>query len=331
MAELSTRERNPYYTCFPWGWYGVHYSDELAVGEVKPLHYFDRPLVLWRDAEGGAHLMDAFCPHLGAHLGHGGRVEGLHLVCPFHHWHWDGAGRNACVPYGPRPHPKARVGVYPTVERNGLVLCWYHPGGAPPSFEIPEVPEYYDDGYSDYHKASWTIRTTWQETAENGPDFVHLRSVHGTPVLPELESYECDGVVASMRAKVTYHSPKGDTAGRIDTDSYGPGFSTARFRGIIDLCMVDWCVPIDYERIENHKGYLVSRKDGERKVETVGRALVRELVHQMDQDIAIFEKKIFVPRPALVEGDGPIMKFRRWAAQFYEPSAEGRRPRPAGG
>jgi len=29
-------------------------------------------LVLWRDMAGDFHLQDAYCPHLGAHLAHGG-------------------------------------------------------------------------------------------------------------------------------------------------------------------------------------------------------------------------------------------------------------------
>jgi len=33
---------------FPFGWFAVSYSDELAVGEVKPVRYFARDLVLWR-------------------------------------------------------------------------------------------------------------------------------------------------------------------------------------------------------------------------------------------------------------------------------------------
>ncbi|MCB1004552.1 MAG: Rieske 2Fe-2S domain-containing protein, partial [Acidimicrobiales bacterium] len=60
----------------PYSWYQVAWSDELPVGGVRPLYYFATDLVLWRDDDGTAHLQDAICPHLGAHLGHGGHVEG---------------------------------------------------------------------------------------------------------------------------------------------------------------------------------------------------------------------------------------------------------------
>ena len=40
-----------------------------------PLYYFGRDLVLFRGADGAPRVLDAYCPHLGAHLAVGGRVE----------------------------------------------------------------------------------------------------------------------------------------------------------------------------------------------------------------------------------------------------------------
>ena len=54
----------------PVGWYCVSYSDELAIGEVRNVHYFDRDMVLFRTESGAVGLVDPACPHLGAHLGH---------------------------------------------------------------------------------------------------------------------------------------------------------------------------------------------------------------------------------------------------------------------
>ena len=36
------------------------------------------------------------------------------------------------------------------------------------------------------------------------------------------------------------------------------------------------------------------------------------------QDIAIWEHKVFVERPVLCDGDGPVMKLRKWYSQFFE-------------
>src|SRR5471032_2315518 len=74
----------------PFGWYQVAFPSDLAPGEVTAAEYWDRELVLWRDTAGTFHLQDAFCPHLGAHLAYGGRVDGDLLTCPFHGWKFDG-------------------------------------------------------------------------------------------------------------------------------------------------------------------------------------------------------------------------------------------------
>ena len=50
---------------------------------------------------------------------------------------------------------------------------------------------------------------------------------------------------------------------------------------------------------------------------TVGKAFIAEVDRQLAQDIPIWENKIYVHPPLLVDGDGPIGIFRRWTKQFY--------------
>ena len=92
----------------PFGWFGVGYSDELAVGEVRAVHYFARDLVLFRNDEGEVGLLDAYCPHLGAHLGHGGTVEGNSIRCPFHAWAFRPNGFCSSIPYAKAFPPRAK-------------------------------------------------------------------------------------------------------------------------------------------------------------------------------------------------------------------------------
>ena len=78
---------------YPNGWFQIAYSDELAPGAAKPVRYFGKDLVLFRTEAGEAKLLDAHCPHLGAHLAVGGRVEGDCIRCPFHGWSYEHSGR----------------------------------------------------------------------------------------------------------------------------------------------------------------------------------------------------------------------------------------------
>ena len=83
MAEVTNRapiaDRNLDMP-FAYGWYPAMLSSDLAVGEVKPLRYFSTDLVIWRGEDGNVRMLDAYCRHLGAHMGYGGRVEGNNLV-----------------------------------------------------------------------------------------------------------------------------------------------------------------------------------------------------------------------------------------------------------
>lgn len=321
-TQLTPQERFPYYTTFPFSWYFACYTDDLAPGEVKPARYLARDLVLWRGQDGKPHVMDAYCPHLGANIALGGRVENNNIVCPYHWWEYDENGANVHIPYSNRTNRKARLRSYPTMDCNGFVMFWYHPDPAcPPLWDQPEFPEYFTDEWSDFHKANWKVRCPWQELAENGPDYIHLKTVHGAATVPELEQLTYSGYTSSLRSKVDFDTPRGPQPGRIDTDSWGPGFAVARFSGIIDTVFMGATTPIDWDYTLSVKGYKVKKLGTSAqdlaKTKRMGDALIADLRKQMREDNIIFDNKIHVDSPALIDGDGPIMAFRRWAEQFY--------------
>lgn len=84
---------------YPDGWFLLLESKQLGLGEVVPLRYFGRDLVAFRTASGRAVVADAHCPHMGAHIGYGGTVEGEAVRCPFHNWRFDVDGRCDDVPW----------------------------------------------------------------------------------------------------------------------------------------------------------------------------------------------------------------------------------------
>ena len=127
---------------FPNCWFQVAYSDELEPNAVMPLQYFGKDLVLFRGEDGKARVLDAFCPHLGAHLGYGGLVRENTIRCPFHAWRFDGEGRCVDVPYANKIPPLAKLDAWPVCEVNGLIVVWHHMEGRPPAFELPVLPEY---------------------------------------------------------------------------------------------------------------------------------------------------------------------------------------------
>ena len=106
----------------PFGWFKVAMPDEVGPEAIVTKRYFGTELVVWRTADGDLVCQEAYCGHLGAHLGVGGKVEGDCIRCPFHGWTWDGDGNCASVPYSDKVNRKARVRPYPLVERNGRLV-----------------------------------------------------------------------------------------------------------------------------------------------------------------------------------------------------------------
>ena len=128
---------------FTWkvtGWFMVGWSAEFPASEVRPLRYFGEDLVAYRDESGGLHVLSGHCRHLGAHIGHGGKVVGDCVEYPFHGWRWGPDGTNRYIPYQPdRPNKALRLRVYPVREQYGCVFVWHQPDGKEPQWEMPDL------------------------------------------------------------------------------------------------------------------------------------------------------------------------------------------------
>jgi 3-ketosteroid 9alpha-monooxygenase subunit A len=304
---------------YPTGWFQVAYSHELEPKGVKPLTYFGRDLVLFRTETGAAQLLDAHCPHLGAHLGHGGKVAGDCIECPFHAWKFDGTGACRDIPYAKKIPPKARLAPWPLCERNGMIMAWYHPAGEPPQWEVPRVPEYGADDWTEYQCAEWTIRTHNQEMAENSCDSAHFFYLHGTAEMPTSHA-EVDRHILRTRSTTAMKTPQGRVNGIVEAILYGFGFTTTRFTGLVETLLVSSATTVDDDYVHLRFSFTVKKQVNEGVTSTVGAAFQREIRRQLEQDIPIWENKLYVDPPLLVDGDGPIGVFRKWAKQFYIPS-----------
>ena len=82
---------------YPEGWYVIGRSVDFRA-RPKFVQCLDNQWVVFRDSSGRAHVLDAYCPHLGANLADG-RVHDDCIECPFHGWKMRGDGG---VVVGPR-------------------------------------------------------------------------------------------------------------------------------------------------------------------------------------------------------------------------------------
>lgn len=311
----------------PFGWYAVAYSSELKSGEVKPLQYFGRELVLFRTESGEAKVLDAYCPHLGAHLGHGGLVKGESISCPFHGWQFDGAGFCTEIAYAKRMPAKVdgkqSIGAYPVKETNQMIWAWYHPKGAEPSFELETFEEFHSPDWTDMDTFDWKINTIIQETGENAADIAHFVTVHGTMDMPEgvvtLDGHRRCTIMDSQPPAVDDQGNVSEDEGedaRLESRSIGPGQTYQKISRMFDTVLMGTITPIDDQNL--HLRFSFSMPKEQTELHTLyAHGLRDEIVRQVEQDIPIWEHKTYLESPILCDGDGPIAKYRKWFQQFY--------------
>ncbi len=332
-ANLDAARLASYPAGYPAGW--VALLPESEIGEApQSVYVAGKALVVFRGASGTLSVLDAFCPHLGAHLGVG-RVCGETLECRFHGWRFSGDGSVVDVPYGRRS--PARVASYPVASFYGMACAYLGHGtrsDAPP-YALGRH-EGIDRGEFTFRGAfdAGEVRTHLLEFAENSADVQHFGFLHRefrvpwtrTPVplvglehsatwsIDEAEPHVCWFV---NDASVTFRGRKVEgRGGRARVRIDGPA-TVVRFE--IDLGSRGTVVLFQFhspkEPLVQHVRF---RWFAEKRVpDGLARFVVGHWISQWEQDLEVWETKAYEPQPSLVAQDGPLVGLRRWYAQFY--------------
>jgi hypothetical protein len=265
------------------GWARVALSEDLDLRGSQELRYFGRDLRLLRTASGEPRVFEAACPR--ALLDQAGQPG----ACQRHGW--------------------------PASERNGFVFVWYHGEGLPPDCAVPELPEHTDPSWSPYTRLRWTIRSRGYDMGENTVDDVHFHYLHGAASLPKTDAGDLMGT-KSVNARMKMKSPLGGEVDASIENTSVPGMGIVHLRGICDTLIVITSAPIDGDYVDQMFSYK-QRTGGDSKLERIGRAFLRDLEKQMNEDIVCFEHKRYWVRPLLVDDDGAIADYRRRARKNY--------------
>lgn len=321
-----------YPPAFPNGWFNLCSSDAVKKGQVIEAHAFGHKFAVYRGEDGVVGVLDLYCPHLNANLADG-CVKGNRLVCPFHGWEFEQDGRCTHIPYTENEIPeKAKTKSWTIQENWGLILVWYHGEGEEPSWNtdgyLPELEEFNYHGFT-----SDILRIHLQDFAENGADYAHFNFVHNLVTIPFTKNF----VHLKHKTEITFGKDDEkhmawfrDTAmlaknktGEIIKNAggdavvtyFGPGFLVFKLNSRLakDVMILKTFTPLGplKLRMDDH----VYAPRGTNKMAL--KYILRESSAQFHDDILIWEKKSYVKNPILVQGDGPIMKMRRWYKQFY--------------
>ena len=237
---------------FARGWYIVGGSEEFPKGETVALRYFGKDLVAFRTEQEKIVILDAYCPHLGAHLGYGGKVVGETVQCPFHAWRFNESGECVEVPYAKQIPKRACTQAWHTDEHSGLVFLWHDPEGNPPQYDIPPMPEFGKPGWTGWNLKRLTIKTQPREIIENVADKAHFITVHRMSEVLHFENhYEDHMATQNMVGRVPGGLVKSDAT------YYGPAFQYTWMSAAVQSRLVNANTPID----ETFRTFMVWRDD----------------------------------------------------------------------
>ncbi len=324
---------------FPEGWFFVCYVDDLRNEQLVSRTFMGIEVVAFRDERGRAAVLDATCPHLGAHMGRGGCVKNGSVECPFHRFRFGIDGKCNHVP-GAEPPRHARTRSWPVHEAEGLVMAYHAVNNPEPTWKIPEFGI---EGWSQLAHHHFRIKGHPQETTENCVDSAHLITIHGYEDVEQVTAPAIEGAHLSGAYRMQRDSrfgPLGALGIKFEVDFqvdvWGLGHSTVQIRiprlGL-HIRLLTLSTPSDGEHIDLHVALRVKplQKPGKLLpgLQLVPERWLTKLVlefakaaycHDIRQDFFIWENKQVLTRPNLARNDGPVMQYRRYCQQFYPSS-----------
>jgi len=222
------------------GWYFLMPSRSVKKGKLVGTELFGIEIVIFRTESGFIRALDAFCPHMGAHLKEG-RVEKESIRCFFHRWCFDSTG--SCVDIPSKTSGLAnqiKTNPWTVVDHLGLIWIWLG-NNSPTDLPLPMDLV----GVSVKHKmtSSFEKKCHPHVVLVNAIDEQHFKSVHWISIPLKMESHRRSENIISFRnvhgiqtksilGKILFRIYKGQPIhyqltywpGNAGTVTLGPGF-----------------------------------------------------------------------------------------------------------
>lgn len=318
---------------FPNGWYVIAKSSEVKPEGLITKKFAGEERIVYRTKSGKINVIDAHCPHMGAHFGHGGCVVAEQIKCPFHSFEFNLEGACTKTGYNSQP-PKTNVRVYHTQEVNGLILMYHHENNEAPSWSIPQMDM---EGWTPFLWAEWELKSHPQETTENSVDIGHFSETHGYRNVRQIS----DPIFEDNHLAINYGMERDNFLGKkanpvrieFKGDVHGLGYSIVEAKTLnYNLTTRHFVLPTPVE-----DGKIILRiASSMKKIEKSGaihplaamvpksilnyalsRIVFKGYQNDVRQDFKIWENKKYIMQTPLADGDGPILLYRKWAQQFY--------------
>jgi phenylpropionate dioxygenase-like ring-hydroxylating dioxygenase large terminal subunit len=151
-------------------------SEEVSAKAITSRKILGQTLVLYRDAEGRAVVLDGRCPHKGVSLAAGTLRKG-ELQCRYHGWRFNTMGECTHVPSAATDEalPCAQLQKFPVMELDGWVWIYWGEAteaerGTPPRYPLHDDYKWFE---------SWReVKAPPHLILENSFDPAHANYVH---------------------------------------------------------------------------------------------------------------------------------------------------------
>lgn len=158
-------------------WYVAAFAHEVHARKPFARTLLGRPVVLYRDAEQRALVLDDRCAHRFAPLSQGRIVDGA-LECPYHGLRFSASGQCVHNPHGDGRVPAgAKVHAYPALERYGAIWFWPGDPARADAALLPPFP-FVDPAVNITHDGYLHTRAHYQLSADNLLDLSHFQFLH---------------------------------------------------------------------------------------------------------------------------------------------------------
>lgn len=303
-------------------------AEERHLGsQPLSLRFFGRDLVLYR-GESGPVLLDAYCPHMGTHLGKstasfvvqdGAQIEGDSIRCPYHAWRFGPDGRCNDIPYFSGAIPKAAsIRAWPVREAMGCIFMWYDPEESTPHYEPSELDEWNDSGWVRWELDDLgTLATHPLEIIDNMADVRHFDALHGATVSyfhVEYAGHRYFQYQGGGHRTLTNGGALLETVTHYD----GPGILISRQYGTNTVIQFICHTPVEDGEVQVWHGLLYKAAGPVNEEEVSAARSFQALARTaFTQDFEIWGNKQPALNVLMVPTDGPFGKGRIWYSQFY--------------
>lgn len=293
------------------GWYLAAF---VADGEnaISPVHIGDRSLMLVHD-NGTARAFDAVCPHRGANLAYGGRLERNCVICPFH---------GKAITLGEVSEPRLGVREYPCLTLGPLVFVRVDDEANGDRGFVQTMQQYAQDR-TFFAGSEAPLAVAPEYIVENAFDVAHFTAVHRVPRvqmdLAETEMGELviDGHMEYVAGRWVRGSEGQRIRNRFHARAYSPTVVVSEVGEPPDFHLViTGAVPTPTGCVIRI-GYAVSPEEPGGAVSDARiSALIQGGERALAEDTVVWEHLDTCVPARYDKRDGPVLEFRRFCDQF---------------